>query len=346
MEIAPPDPQPTAGELRLRAWRDDDLADLVRCCNDPDVGRFIPPIPIPYQGRRPAFMAGTSDGLSLCIADAQTDLLLGAIGIRILDAGAAQLGYWVAPEARRRGVATQALTLLSRWAIAHLRLERVQLFTDVENPASMRVAERAGLAARACCEPGTSCGENAATPSCSRCCRRIWRNRGVRAGVTRLPLPIEPPYDFERSTFRFRMFGDDLASRWIDGGLHRVLRSGLAVRLDAGGITAWGEPGPADLAEVSHLLGGRFDVAAFAAAHPQVHSRAPGFRPPLLADPFEMLVTSVTAQQISLRAACIIRGGLILQFGRLAEHDARQWWAFPRQEDVRGGDLTGIDCRR
>jgi len=161
-------------------------------------------------------------------------------------------------------------------------------------------------------------------------------------GVTRLPLPIDPPYDFERSTFRFRMFGDDLASRWIDGGLHRVLRSGLAVRLDAGGITAWGEPGPADLAEVSHLLGGRFDVAAFAAAHPQVHSRAPGFRPPLLADPFEMLVTSVTAQQISLRAACIIRGGLILRFGRLAEHDARQWWAFPRQEDVRGGDLTGI----
>ena len=146
MEIAPPDPQLTAGELRLRAWRDDDLADLVRCCNDPDVRRFIPPIPIPYteaDGR--AFMAGTSDGLSLCIADAQTDLLLGAIGIRILDVGAAQLGYWVAPEARRRGVATQALTLVARWATAHLRLERVQLFTDVENPASMRVAERAGF---------------------------------------------------------------------------------------------------------------------------------------------------------------------------------------------------------
>ena len=29
--------------------------------------------------------------------------------------------------------------------LAHLRLERVQLFTDVENPASMRVAERAGF---------------------------------------------------------------------------------------------------------------------------------------------------------------------------------------------------------
>ncbi len=41
-----------------------------------------------------------------------------------------------------------------------------------------------------------------------------------------LPLPIPSGYDFERSTFRFRMFGDDLASRWHDGGLHRVLRWG------------------------------------------------------------------------------------------------------------------------
>jgi DNA-3-methyladenine glycosylase II len=161
--------------------------------------------------------------------------------------------------------------------------------------------------------------------------------------ITRLPLPLDAPYDFERSTFRFRTFGDDLASRWIDDGLHRVLRSGLPVRLDAAGVSAWGDSGLDDLAEIAHLLGGPFDVEAFAAAHPDVYARAPGFRPPLLADPFEMLVTSVTAQQISLRAACIIRGGLILRFGRLADHDGAQWWAFPRQEDVRrGGDLTGL----
>ena len=48
-------------------------------------------------------------------------------------------------------------------------------------------------------------------------------------------MQFPPDYNFERSTFRFRVFGDDLASRWHDGGLHRVLRSGLAVRIDAGG---------------------------------------------------------------------------------------------------------------
>ena len=56
----------------------------------------------------------------------------------------------------------------------------------------------------------------------------------------KLPLPVPAPYDFERSTFRFRMFGDDLASRWQGGGLHRVLRSGLAVRIEADGLTAYG----------------------------------------------------------------------------------------------------------
>ncbi len=49
----------------------------------------------------------------------------------------------------------------------------------------------------------------------------------------RAPLDIPPPYDFELSTFRYRVFGDDLASRWHDGGLYRVLASDLPVRIDA-----------------------------------------------------------------------------------------------------------------
>src|SRR5436309_2623311 len=157
-----------------------------------------------------------------------------------------------------------------------------------------------------------------------------------------LPLPVPPPYDFDRSTFRFRLFGDDLASRWHDGGLHRVLQSGLAVRMEAGGIRAYGRFSDADRAEVAHLLGAGFDIPAFAHAHPALASRAPGFRPPLLADPFEMLVTSVTAQQISLRAAAVMRAGLVRRLGERVSHDGVEWWRFPRAEEVRGADLAGL----
>jgi 3-methyladenine DNA glycosylase/8-oxoguanine DNA glycosylase len=114
------------------------------------------------------------------------------------------------------------------------------------------------------------------------------------------------------------------------------------VRLDAEGVTAWGSLEPDDLVEITHLLGGNFDLEEFAAAHPDVYARSPGFRPPLLADPFEMLVTSVTAQQISLRAACVIRSGLVARFGRAVRHGQAEWWAFPRQADVQGASLEGL----
>ena len=153
-------------------------------------------------------------------------------------------------------------------------------------------------------------------------------------------------YDFVRSTFRFRAFGDDLASRWVDGGLHRVLRSGLPVRIDAAGATAYGDATAADVAEVEHLLGFGVDRRAFAAAFPEIAARAPGFRPPLMPDPFEMLVTAVTAQQVSLLAACAIRNRFVTRFGRRIEHGGMEWWAFPRQVDVAGRDLEGVGLSR
>ena len=65
--------------------------------------------------------------------------------MRLLDPQVVQFGYWVDPEARSRGVATTTLKLISRWALRKLAPARLQLFTDVENDVSMRVAERAGF---------------------------------------------------------------------------------------------------------------------------------------------------------------------------------------------------------
>ncbi|HEU4424080.1 MAG TPA: GNAT family N-acetyltransferase, partial [Pilimelia sp.] len=70
----------------------------------------------------------------------------GSVGIgRIVpERGQAEIGYWVAPWARRRGVATAAATALANWAFArgHARLE---LLTEPENVASQRVALAAGF---------------------------------------------------------------------------------------------------------------------------------------------------------------------------------------------------------
>jgi DNA-3-methyladenine glycosylase II len=160
----------------------------------------------------------------------------------------------------------------------------------------------------------------------------------------RIELP--EPYDFHRSTFRFRTFGNDAASVWHDGGLYRVLRSGRTVRISADGVRADGPASAADRAEVLHIVGAAFDLAAFARAQPQIAARAPGFRPPLVADPFEMLVTSVTAQQVSLQSACAMRSRMVRGLGVRHELDGVEVWRFPRREDVAGACLEGFGLSR
>lgn len=157
-----------------------------------------------------------------------------------------------------------------------------------------------------------------------------------------LIAPLPAGTDFVRSTFRYRRYGRDPASLWHDGGLYRVLGSGLAVRIDAAGVTAWAEPAAPDLAELDHLLGTAFDLDGLRAAHPDVYALAPGFRPLLLADPFEALATSVTAQQISLLAACAMRARLVERLGRPVSHDGVTWYRFPAQADLAGANLDGL----
>jgi RimJ/RimL family protein N-acetyltransferase len=56
----------------------------------------------------------------------------------------AELGYVVAPAARGRGIGSEALRLLTEWALGELGMRRLELLISVDNPASKKVAERCG----------------------------------------------------------------------------------------------------------------------------------------------------------------------------------------------------------
>ena len=85
-------------------------------------------------------------GISFAVVDSHGKLL-GSIGLMNFDwpERKAEIGYWVAKEARRRGVGTRALVLLSRWAIEQLGLERIELTASPRNSASLALARRAGF---------------------------------------------------------------------------------------------------------------------------------------------------------------------------------------------------------
>jgi DNA-3-methyladenine glycosylase II len=96
-------------------------------------------------------------------------------------------------------------------------------------------------------------------------------------------------------------------------------------------------PGGGELVgHVRHYLGGPFDLDAFnafAETEPVLARLVPqlrGFRPPLAPDPYETLVTAITAQQISLRAAFAVRNRFIQAFGTKADVA----YGFPTRERV------------
>jgi RimJ/RimL family protein N-acetyltransferase len=144
----------TDGQIRIRLRADADDAAIVAACQDPEIPRWTR-VPEPYDEGSAAEWSVESqrqreagEGLHLVIADADTDELLGSIGVQDVRPPDARcdIGYWLARQARGRGVMTRAVGLLSRWVFDNLPIERIQIAVQPENRASRAVAERAGYA--------------------------------------------------------------------------------------------------------------------------------------------------------------------------------------------------------
>ena len=138
-------------DVTLRPWRAGDAPAVFAACQDPLIARFIP-IPQPYtetdaltfvEIRRQDW--NTDDERSFAIVDTSSGELLGAIARHGGSGHRATFGYWLVTQARGRGIATRALRLITDWTVATTEVVRLDLFTDLENDASGRVAERAGF---------------------------------------------------------------------------------------------------------------------------------------------------------------------------------------------------------
>jgi DNA-3-methyladenine glycosylase II len=165
---------------------------------------------------------------------------------------------------------------------------------------------------------------------------QLARHSSARAAHPLTFLAVPQPYDFELSLDRFTFWGVDRANVWFERRLYRVV-DGREVRIAAapGGVDV--EPLDDSTAPVVRkLLGFDFDLPpfiAFAQRDPVLAEsvrRFPGYRPPLAPDPFEALVSSITAQQVSLHAAFAVRSRFTERFGVPADHAV----AFPTRDRV------------
>jgi ribosomal-protein-alanine N-acetyltransferase len=147
-----PTTPPAYGSVVLRAFRDSDAHLAVELGDDPYLPLIgsLPAHPTDQQAlawvRRQRGQLAERQRFSFAIADAESDLALGAIGLglRDLSAGRATAGYAVSPLHRGRGIATSALKALTSFAWTIPALHRVELYIEPWNTSSIRVAEAAG----------------------------------------------------------------------------------------------------------------------------------------------------------------------------------------------------------
>ncbi|WP_082045970.1 GNAT family N-acetyltransferase [Arthrobacter sp. L77] len=148
-----PEIPPASGGVVLRQIEDRDAGMVRDLATDPYVPLIGTLPPLAGAEEALAYIARQRErhpegaGFSFAIADARTDEALGVIGLWLRDygLGRGEAGYAVAPAARGRGVATDALRALTSFAWTLPGLYRVELHIEPWNAASLGAARRAGF---------------------------------------------------------------------------------------------------------------------------------------------------------------------------------------------------------
>ncbi|GAB3363645.1 GNAT family N-acetyltransferase [Modestobacter lapidis] len=137
--------------LALRPHRAGDADAVFAACQDRETLIWLPALPSPYTRADAADWVTRlapgerADGLGMPVAIEAAGQLVGSAGVHLRPGRLGpEIGWWTAPQARRRGYAAEAAHALAAWAL-RLGAARVHAFVDVDNTASAAVARRAGF---------------------------------------------------------------------------------------------------------------------------------------------------------------------------------------------------------
>ncbi|WEO77445.1 GNAT family protein [Cryobacterium sp. SO2] len=148
---AQPSPEQSVPVAMLRPWRLDDAAGLQAAFTvSGDLAAQFGAIELSTIARCQSFIA---DNLAPATVSRQNfaisidGVAVGNVGIGSMEHrhGTGWVYYWVSAEARGRGLATLALASIADWAFTEQGLHRLELGHRTNNPASCRVAAKAGF---------------------------------------------------------------------------------------------------------------------------------------------------------------------------------------------------------
>ena len=141
--------------LTLRPPAPADAEAIHRLVNDWPVVRMLSRLPYPYpRTLTDEWIASTAvqreqgQALHLVITGQENgaEMVIGCVGLRLdITPRVGHLGYWVGRRFWGHGVATEAATRVTSWALANLPIDQVEAHVSIDNAASAAVLRRAGL---------------------------------------------------------------------------------------------------------------------------------------------------------------------------------------------------------
>jgi RimJ/RimL family protein N-acetyltransferase len=141
-----------SADVVLREGREDDAPALAQgFVEDPAMGMLIGAERDPDEARlreqlsRPVALAGPH--FTLVIADPATDAALGTVIVHSIDAThrRGEVGFYLVPGARGRGLAAAAVRLVVDWLFDERGLDRVEMTTTPDNARVPALARRLGF---------------------------------------------------------------------------------------------------------------------------------------------------------------------------------------------------------
>ena len=140
----------TLSHSTIRSWRSTDVTSLVAHANNRNIWLNLrDQFPYPYTARDGRAFIKYSRGLDpeANFAIAVNDVAVGGIGFvgqRDVERVSAEIGYWLGEPYWGRGIATEALVALTKYAIDTHGFTRIFALPFAHNTASCRVLEKAG----------------------------------------------------------------------------------------------------------------------------------------------------------------------------------------------------------
>jgi [ribosomal protein S5]-alanine N-acetyltransferase len=140
--------------LRIRAWSEGDIPELVPLIGAREVAATTGRIPHPYSvedARQFLAKIETDREINLAVTRRDGSGLVGGIGLRLVEPHEqAELGYWLGIPHWGKGYGTEAAREMLRYGFEDLHLHRIFASHFKHNPASGRILRKIGMRHEGC----------------------------------------------------------------------------------------------------------------------------------------------------------------------------------------------------